>query len=101
MDELHSNTEANAIKERLDAVVEHPEYPASLTVTPSASHLYAGSGCFIVFGLIFALVALALGDGQRRELEARGKLYGQLARDDIGVAYIRARALLDFRRLAS
>lgn len=177
-----NTAEESAIKTRLDAVVKHPEYPASLSATPSSVHLYAGSGCIVVFGAIFALAALimsfiaprsmgefgpasfvrvlllvfaavgaglavwgifrlvklsqsrlmrlpalvvdkridvsgggqtsqssasrvstsyyvtlALGDGGRRELEAQGKLYGKLAQNDTGVAYIRYRSLLDFR----
>lgn len=181
-----NTAEESTIKARLGAVVKHPEYPALLSVTPSSAHLYAGSGCIVVFGAFFALAALimsfivprsmagfgpvllvrallwafaavgagmsvwgvfgllklsrsrlmrlpalvvdkridvhgggqssqssasrvstsyyvtlALGDGGRRELEARGKLYGKLTQNDIGVAYIRYRSLLDFRRLAS
>jgi len=45
-------------------------------------------------------VTLELGDGERRELEAREKLYGKITKDDAGVAYIQDRFLLDYHRLA-
>lgn len=44
-------------------------------------------------------VTLEFRDGQRRELESRGSLYGQVTKDDVGVAYFRERYLLDFRRV--
>ena len=45
-------------------------------------------------------VTLELDDVGRRELKARGKLYGKITREDAGVAYIHDRYLLDFKRLA-
>jgi Protein of unknown function (DUF2500) len=45
-------------------------------------------------------VTLELGDGERREFEARGKLYGKITKDDAGVAYIQDHFLLDYHRLA-
>ena len=45
-------------------------------------------------------VTLELDDMGRRELKARGKLYGKITREDAGVAYIHDRYLLDFKRLA-
>lgn len=44
-------------------------------------------------------VTLQFDDGKRHEYEATGKLYGKITKDDAGVAYIRDRFLLDFRRL--
>jgi hypothetical protein len=45
-------------------------------------------------------VTLELEDLGRRELKARGKLYGKITKEDAGMAYIHDRYLLDFRRLA-
>jgi hypothetical protein len=45
-------------------------------------------------------VTLESDDLGRRELKARGKLYGKITREDAGVAYIHDRYLLDFKRLA-
>lgn len=45
-------------------------------------------------------VTLELRGGNRQEYDAEGKLYGLVIRDDMGVAYIKDRWLLDFRRLA-
>ena len=44
-------------------------------------------------------ITLELTDGERQELETRGKLYGKITKNDVGVAYIRDRYLLDFRRV--
>lgn len=44
-------------------------------------------------------VTLELRGGNRQEYNAEGKLYGLVSRDDMGVAYIKDRSLLDFRRL--
>ena len=44
-------------------------------------------------------VTVQLGTGERREFDVRGKLFGQVARDDAGVAYLRDRFLVGFRRL--
>lgn len=44
-------------------------------------------------------ITLQLDDSDRHELEVTGKLYGKITKDDAGVAYIRDRYLLDFRRL--
>ncbi len=38
-------------------------------------------------------------DGDRSEVETRGRLYGAIAEGDAGVAYLRDRYLIDFRRL--
>jgi hypothetical protein len=45
-------------------------------------------------------ITLELDDGERRELEAIGKLYGKVTKGDAGVAYIQDVFLLDYRRLA-
>lgn len=45
-------------------------------------------------------VTVELDGGERRELESGGKLYGKITKEDVGVAYIRDRYLLDYRRLA-
>ncbi len=45
-------------------------------------------------------VTLELDDLGRRELKARGKLYGKINKEDAGVAYIHDRYLLDYKRLA-
>lgn len=45
-------------------------------------------------------ITLQLDDSKRHEFEATGKLYGKITKDDAGVAYIRDRYLLDYRRLA-
>ena len=45
-------------------------------------------------------VTLEFRDGRRTELEVGGNLYGLLGRDDVGVAWIKDRYLLDFHRLA-
>jgi len=44
-------------------------------------------------------VTLELDDLGRRELKVRGKLYGKITNEDVGVAYIHDRYLLDYRRL--
>lgn len=44
-------------------------------------------------------VTLELEDGERRELESRGRLYGRLSSGDVGVAYLKYRYLLDYERL--
>ncbi len=44
-------------------------------------------------------VTLEFSDGERREVQVRGKLYGEITKDDVGVAYIRDRYLLDYRRV--
>jgi len=44
-------------------------------------------------------ITLAVGEGKRRELQAKGKLYGKITKDDAGVAYIRDNFLLDYKRL--
>lgn len=176
---MENQTEQQSVRKRLEAVEKHPEYPALLNVKPGAASLYGRFGCFVIFGLIFAFVALFMssavpkaiegfgptglvrilllvftavgagvtvwgifgvlklsgsrlrrlpalvvdkrlkvrgggqstsaytyyyvtlefGDGERREFEARGKMYGKIAKNDAGVAYIRNRYLLDYRRL--
>ncbi len=44
-------------------------------------------------------VGLELPGGQRVEYEAMGELYGRLADGDVGVAYLKGHALVDFQRL--
>lgn len=44
-------------------------------------------------------VTLEIRGGERQEYNADGKLYGLVSHDDMGVAYIKDRSLLDFRRL--
>lgn len=44
-------------------------------------------------------VTLEFEDGARRELRARGRLYGLLGAGDAGVAYVKDRHLLDYERL--
>ncbi len=44
-------------------------------------------------------VTLELRNGHRQEYAAEGKLYGLVSHDDMGIAYIKDRSLLDFRRL--
>lgn len=44
-------------------------------------------------------VTLELETGARRELRARGRLYGRLGAGDAGVAYVKDRHLLDYQRL--
>ena len=45
-------------------------------------------------------VTLQSRDGARTELRAPGPVMGQLAADDIGIAYRKAATLVDFRRFA-
>jgi len=44
-------------------------------------------------------VTLETKTGDRREVTIKGRLYGQVTQDDVGVAYIKTNSLLDFRRL--
>lgn len=44
-------------------------------------------------------ITLEFNDRERREIKTRGKLYGKITKDDVGVAYILDDYLLDFRRL--
>lgn len=167
----------NKSNRRLEAVENHPEFPALLAVKPSALPLYGRFGWYAFVGVIFFLVGrfistafaeqadgsfqtafsvlllcfsavgigitvwaifrliklsaaklsrppalivdkrisirssrrststtyyitLELDDGERRELEAIGKLYGKVTNGDAGVAYIQDVFLLDYRRLA-
>ena len=44
-------------------------------------------------------VTVELEDGRRNEVESRGRLYGKIAEGDTGVAHLRDRYLIGYRRL--
>jgi len=57
-----------------------------------------GVGQFLLARTIYS-ITLKFSDGEQQEVKANSNLYEEIKKDDVGVAFVRDRYLLDFRKL--